>query len=220
MRDDCEQILNDLIHRLPVLNPIRDQIAQAADMLMDTYSRGGKVLICGNGGSAADSEHIAGELLKGFMLRRPLTAQLQDDLVNRLAERGLKLGDDVLPRLQMGLPAVSLVSQTAIASAIANDLGADLVYAQQTLALGRPGDLLIGLSTSGNARNVVQAVLVAGGLGMKTLGMTGANGGLMAQTADLCLKMPADTTPLIQELHLPVYHVLCAMVEQNFFAEG
>jgi D-sedoheptulose 7-phosphate isomerase len=220
MRHDCEQILNDLIDRLPVLNPIRDRIAQAADMLIDTYSRGGKVLICGNGGSAADSEHIAGELLKGFLLRRPLTTQLKDDLAVRLAERGLKLSDDVLLRLQMGLPAVSLVSQVAIGSAIANDLGADLVYAQQTLALGRPGDLLIGLSTSGNAQNVIQAVLVAGGLGMKTLGMTGANGGLLAQMADVCLKMPADATPLIQELHLPVYHVLCAIVEQAFFAEA
>ena len=220
MRQDCEQILNDLINRLPVLAAIRQQIAQAAGMLIDTYRDGGKVLICGNGGSAADSEHIAGELLKGFMLRRPLSEQLRQDITSHLAGRGQKLDDDVLPRLQIGLPAVSLVSQTAIGSAIANDLGADLVYAQQTLALGRPGDVLIGLSTSGNARNVLQAVLVAGGLGMKTLAMTGSTGGLLDQAADLCLKMPAGSTPLIQELHLPVYHVLCAIVEQYFFADS
>lgn len=219
MRHDCEQILNDLMNRLPALVSIRQQIAQAAELLINTYSHDGKVLICGNGGSAADSEHIAGELLKGFMLRRPLPEQLRRDMTSRLAGRSQKLDDDVLPRLQMGLPAVSLVSQTAIGSAIANDLGADLVYAQQTLALGRPGDLLIGLSTSGNAQNVVQAVRIAGSLGMKTLAMTGSGGGMLDQAADLCLKMPAVSTPLVQELHLPVYHVLCAIVEQHFFAD-
>ena len=219
MRPDCDQILNNLVLRLPTLASIQHQIAQAAEMLIDTYNRGGKVLICGNGGSAADSEHIAGELLKGFMLRRPLPDQLRRDITSRLAERGQKLADDVLPRLQMGLPAVSLVSQVAVGSAIANDLGADLVYAQQTLALGRPGDLLIGLSTSGNALNVVQAIRLAGGLAIKTLAMTGSSGGLLEQAADLCLKMPADSTPLVQELHLPVYHALCEIIEQYFYGE-
>ena len=219
MKRESERIIKEMTDRLSVLKPLLPQLFQAADLLIETFSCGGKVLICGNGGSAADSEHIAGELLKGFMLHRPMPERMRRDIGSCLAARGQALADDVLDRLQMGLPAVPLVSQAAIGSAIANDQGADLVYAQQVLALGRPGDLLIGLSTSGNARNVIQAVLVANGLGLHTIGLTGSGGGELDLAADLCLKVPAESTPLVQELHLPVYHTLCAAAEEHFFGE-
>lgn len=219
MRPDVEQILQETGSRYPALLPVLPDLRLACEMLITAFSEGGQLLLCGNGGSAADSEHIAGELLKGYLLRRPVPPS--DKAKIRALLEGLadeRETDDLLDRLQLGLPAVPLVSQAAITSAIANDLGADLVYAQQVLALGRPGDVLLGISTSGRAQNILQAMRLARGLSLRTIAMTGEGGGRLAGVADLCLRVPATATPQVQELHLPLYHTLCAMLEQYFFA--
>ncbi|MEA4887972.1 MAG: SIS domain-containing protein [Clostridiaceae bacterium] len=213
-----ENILTGAGRRYPVLGPILPDMRRAYEIIAASFREGGQLLLCGNGGSASDSEHIAGELLKGFLLRRPIPDPERRDIAGRLASCATQDDiQDLLDRLQLGLPAIPLVSQAAIGSAVANDLGADLVYAQQVLALGRPGDVLLGISTSGNARNVLQAIKLARGLDMHTIALTGSGGGLIAEVAGLCIKVPATSTPDVQELHLPVYHTLCAMLEQEFF---
>ncbi len=213
-----ENILAGAGRRYPVLKPVLPEMRRAYEMMAASFREGGQLLLCGNGGSASDSEHIAGELLKGFLLRRPIPEPERRDIAGRLASCAAYDDiQDLLDRLQLGLPAIPLVGQAAIGSAVANDLGADLVYAQQVLALGRPGDVLLGISTSGNARNVLQAIKLARGLDMHTIALTGSGGGLIAEVAELCIKVPATSTPDVQELHLPVYHTLCAMLEQEFF---
>ena len=196
----------NLIERNRELSPIREELAQAAELIVSCYQAGGKVLICGNGGSAADSEHIAGELLKGFLKRRPLPETLATKLPAGLAGR-----------LQMGLPAVSLVSHSALLTAVINDLGSDLMYAQQVMALGTENDVLIGLSTSGNAENVVNAFHAAAAKGIRRIAMTGERDSRMSALADITLRVPASSTPEVQEYHLKLYHTLCAQVEEYFF---
>ncbi len=180
--------------------------AAALAALIKCYENGGKVLLCGNGGSAADCGHIAGELLKGFLKKRPLPA----DLI--AAVPGAQ-------KLQCGLPAIDLTAHTAALTAIANDLGGDAVYAQQVMAYGAPGDVLIGISTSGNAANVGFALRLARARGLVTVGMTGRSGDAMRELCDILLNVDAEETYRIQELHLPLYHALCAGVEAHFFAE-
>lgn len=225
MRSDVETILNEFMDRFPNLENMRSQLADAAETLICCLETGGKILLCGNGGSAADCEHIAGELLKGFKKRRPLPPELHHAILERISshatgQSGLAAIAELpslLDRLQNGLPAVSLVSQAAISTAIANDQGADLVFAQQLMGLGEPGDLLLGISTSGNADNIIKAMLLARGLGLKTMALTGESGGQLLDVADICLRMPARDTDKVQEMHLPVYHLLCSMTEQHFF---
>jgi len=226
MRQDVRDLLDELGRRLPVLQPMLEDLAEAWRLLVTSFDQGGRLLLCGNGGSASDSEHIAGELLKGFNLKRPVPVEDKETILLRFAAgRPVKDAaradlESALGRLQLGLPAIPLVSQAALGSAVANDLGADLAYAQQVMALGCPGDVLLGISTSGNALNVLQAIRLARGLGVTTIGLTGADGGRLAAEADLCLRVPAMRTPDVQELHLPVYHTLCAMLEQHYFASG
>ena len=208
-----KNVLNELVVRYPGLASIREQIQLASDLLMDCFTFGNKLLICGNGGSCADGGHIVGELMKGFMLPRPLSPEL----VAALRAAG---GADIGDKLQEGLPAISLNAHEALISAVANDLGADLIYAQQVIALGRSGDVLIGLSTSGNAQNVCMAAITAHALGMKVIAMTGASGGSLAEHADVLINVPETQTYPVQELHLPVYHALCAMVEMASFGKG
>ncbi len=196
----------ELIAENEALASIEKEIKRAVDMIVDCYKAGGKVLICGNGGSAADSEHISGELLKGFMKKRPLTEELAAKLPAEIAER-----------LQMSLPAVSLVSQTALMTAVINDLGSDLMYAQQVMGLGTEQDVIIGISTSGNAANVTNAFLVAGAKGTKRIAMTGARDSKMSGLAEITLRAPVTSTPKVQEYHLKIYHAICAQVEQYFF---
>ena len=200
--------VEDLLARRPELAPCAVDVADVCGAVIDCFERGGKLLLCGNGGSAADCEHIAGELLKGFLKKRPVPA-----------DECPSLDEETLGKLQMGLPVVPLTGFPAFNSAFCNDADPDLVYAQLTLALGRPGDILFCISTSGNAQNVVAAARVARSRGLAVVALTGASGGALAPLADVAVTVPADRTHLAQELHLPVYHCICAAVEEHFFKE-
>lgn len=194
-----------LYERYPALEVCREDIEKAMSLMVETYKNGGKVLVCGNGGSASDSEHIVGELMKGFILKRPVSDE-------RIPER-LRKG------LQGSLPAISLPSQCAILSAFINDVDPEMMYAQLVYGYVKPEDLVIGLSTSGNSKNVVNAIEVAKCMGAKTLSMTGQKESKMSELSDVTIKVPEMETYKIQEYHLPVYHYLCAEVEKVFFEE-
>ena len=206
-------MLNELIERYPALSEIKDDITKATEEIIACYENGGKVLLCGNGGSCADCDHIAGELMKGFLKKRPLSVPKKEELTNNEPS----LDDEFLSKLQCGLPAVSLPSMTAPNSAFANDVDPDLIYAQGVLVLGKAGDILIGISTSGNSKNVCAAAKIAKATGCKVIGLTGCKGGELKEYADVCICVPESETFKIQELHLPVYHCICAMVEEYFF---
>ena len=192
-----------LYEKYSALEECREDIEKALELILHTYQNGGKVLVCGNGGSAADSEHIVGELMKGFLLKRPVTDE-------RIPER-LRMG------LQGSLPAISLPSQCAILSAFINDVDPEMMYAQLVYGYAKENDLLIGLSTSGNSKNVVNAIEVAKCLGAKTLSLTGKNESRMSELSDVTIKVPETETYKVQEYHLPVYHYLCAEVERILF---
>ncbi len=200
------------------MEPLREALAGAFELLAGTLRAGGKVLVCGNGGSAADSEHIVGELMKGFRSRRALQPADRQRLEAACGEEGRVLAD----RLQRALPAISLVSQVSLSTAVANDLGADLVFAQQVYGYGRPGDALIAISTSGKAVNVLAACRTARAFGLKILGFSGREGGRLAGLCDLCLRAPASETSEVQVWHLRAYHLLCAALEAELLgpAEG
>ena len=204
--------VNDLIERYSSLKDIKNDVNAAVAAVVDTYRAGGKILLCGNGGSAADCEHVAGELLKGFMLRR----ESRGDELSRLKEA---LGDKA-GMLQQGIAAIPLPSISGAVTAFANDVDPSLVFAQMVYALGRDTDLLIAFSTSGNSENVVSAVKCAGALGIKTLSLTGASGGRLAEISDICIRVPESETYKIQEYHLPVYHAICAEAERILFGKG
>jgi D-sedoheptulose 7-phosphate isomerase len=204
-----------LLTRYPKLNSCQAEIRSAFDLLADCYDRGGCLFTCGNGGSAADAEHMVGELLKGFLLKRPLSPEEQQKLRQTGGEDGRFLAE----RLQYGLRAVCLMSQLAIASATANDQGGDLGAAQQLFTLGQPGDVLVAFSTSGNAKNVAYAALVAKYRGLKVVGLSGQSGGRLSTLADVCIHAPEKETYLIQEYHLPIYHCLCMMLEARYFKQ-
>lgn len=214
MKQATSEIAATLFKRYPELAPLADTLASVTAALCACHSRDGLILLCGNGGSAADAGHIAGELLKGFLLpRQPLPEQ--ESVLTR------EFNDAALARkLQRGLRAVNLCEASAIMTATANDQSPELVFAQQVFALGRPGDILIGLSTSGNALNVTRAFQVARATGLTTIGFTGARDGRMDTFCDLLFKVPETETFKIQELHLPLYHALCAMVESECFDGG
>ncbi|HET9587828.1 MAG TPA: SIS domain-containing protein [Anaerolineales bacterium] len=205
--------IEQLISTYPELDVCAADIQAASEVLRDCYRRGGKLLTCGNGGSAADAEHIVGELMKGYMLKRPVP----EDTRARLLALNPQDGDYLATHLQGTLPAISLVSQTSLISAIANDTAADIVFAQQVYGYGREGDVLLGLSTSGNARNAIHAMQVARALGLHTVGLTGPTGGLLKPLCEVCICVPGESTAAIQERHMPIYHVLCAMLEEEFF---
>ena len=203
--------LDNLTERYSELAPLKEKIGAAVDMIIESYKNGGKVLLCGNGGSAADSEHISGELLKGFMeLRRP-----EGDELAALTEA---LGEDAV-KLQRGVAAVPLTSLSASLSAFANDVDPELVFAQLTYALGKRGDVLICLSTSGNSKNVVKAAKVAKALEIKTIGMSGESGGAFLSICDITVNAPSSETYKVQEYHLPIYHAICAEVERILFVK-
>ena len=208
-------MLRELLNRYPALEICAGDIEKAKDLIIDCYKKGGKVLLCGNGGSAADCDHIVGELMKGFLSKRPLS----DTQKAQMKEACPALSEEVLSKLQSGLPAISLPGLTALNAAFCNDVDPELIYAQSVLALGKPGDILIGLSTSGNAKNVCAAAQVAKGLGMIVIGLTGATGGKLKPLSQTCICVPETETFKVQELHLPVYHYICAAVERHFFQE-
>ena len=206
-------MLNDLLKRYPCLSEIKDDITEALEAIINCYEKGGKLLLCGNGGSCADCEHIVSELMKGFLKKRPVSDKKRAEMkVNCPC-----LEDEIIAKLQCGLPAVSLASMNALNTAFCNDVDPELIYAQSLMALGTKNDVLIAISTSGNSKNVYSAVKVAKALGLKVIGLTGASGGKLKDLADICICVPEAETFKIQELHLPVYHYLCAATEAHFF---
>lgn len=207
--------LETLIKRYPALSVCEEEIEKAYKVLEECFASGHKLLIAGNGGSCADGEHIAGELMKGFKLQRKCTEEFAKKLKSIDAERGAELAE----KLQGGLPTIALDNHQALNTAYVNDVenGGLLTYAQQVYGYGKAGDVLLGISTSGNSKNVAYAAVVARAKGMKVIGLTGAKGGNLANVADVTIKVPETETYMIQELHLPVYHCLCLMLEERFF---
>lgn len=207
--------ISQLIQRYPVLAKNEQEIRMFCDTLIKCYESGGKLLICGNGGSCADAEHIAGELMKGFLKKRPLSDERKAEMISAVPE----LENLGLEKLQQGLPVFTLNSGAALTTAFANDCDPELIYAQQVLAMGKEGDVFLGISTSGNAKNVYSAAAVAKSLGIKTAALSGRDGGKLRSVCDISIVVNEDETFKIQELHLPVYHAICATVEEHFFKE-
>ncbi len=207
---NCYKELETLFERYPVLMKCRGEIIGALELMLSCLKNGGKLLVCGNGGSASDSDHIVGELMKEFRIRRPLS----DDHKDRLRKAG---GAVLAESIRGALPAISLDAHTALSTAVINDVGADFMYAQQVFGYGKKGDVLLGMSTSGNAKNVDYAVKTAKALELGTILLTGEDGGLIARNADIVIRLPDRETYRIQELSLPVYHALCLQLEQCFW---
>lgn len=201
--------LEALLHRYPQLESCSAEIRLSFDLLCACFAAGGKLLVCGNGGSAADADHIAGELLKRFETDRPVPRKDWESL-----------GDDLAPRLQGALPAIPLTCFNAFHSAFQNDCDGEYAFAQLTYALGRKDDALLCISTSGNSQNVIHAARVARAIGMRSLALTGDLGGDLRNEVDICICAPAKDVASIQELHLPIYHCLCRMIEGKFFSEA
>ncbi len=206
-------MLNELLDRYPQLAVCTDALKEATAAIISCYNNGGKILLCGNGGSCADCEHIVGELMKGFLKNRPLSIEQKA----KMKSNSPLLDEQMLNKLQCGLPAIALPSVTALNSAFCNDVDPELIYAQSVMAMGKAGDVLIALSTSGNAKNVFSAAKVARGLGITVIALTGKTGGMLKGCSDICIAVPETETYKVQELHLPVYHYLCAVVEDEFF---
>ena len=207
------EYLEELTSRYPVLEAVKGDVLAAYEILRDCYAGGGKVMIAGNGGSCADSEHIVGELMKGFAKRRPVSGEF----AAALKKADEKRGEELASCLQGGLPAIALTGHAGLSTAFLNDVNGEMIYAQQLYGYGKKGDVFMGISTSGNAENVMYAVAVAKASGIKTIGLTGRDGGKMAEACDCSIVVPSDETFKIQELHLPIYHALCLMLEEHFY---
>lgn len=203
--------IEDLILRIPSLETLRPSLHAAVDLIVSAFRSGNKVMTCGNGGSAADAEHIVGELMKGFLLKRHLSEAQKQELVSSGCPEELVL------QLQQGVPAISLVAGVSLPTAFANDVSPKAVFAQQVFALGQKGDVLIAISTSGNSGNVILAAQVAKALGIKSIGLTSGKKSILTDIADVCIAVPATEVARVQELHLPVYHAICADVEDCLF---
>ena len=213
MKDSTKTTLDVLFERYPTLELCRDDIFAATETICAAYHAGGKLLLCGNGGSAADAEHIVGELMKGFLKKRLLPEAAREKMKTAFPQDA----DYLYENLQGALPAISLVNSVALGTAFANDQAADLVFAQQVLGLGCEGDVLLAISTSGNSKNVLYAAETARVRGLKTIALTGRSGGKLKPLADVTIAVPSDETYCIQEFHLPVYHALCIAAEEEFF---
>lgn len=210
-----EEQLNFLIERYPKLVVCKEDIKKAYELLEAAYGNGRKLLVCGNGGSASDSEHIVGELMKEFKLKR----KVYSDQATALKTIDPELGQVLADNLQGALPAICLTGHSSLTTAFMNDANADLVFAQQVNGYGKPGDVFLGISTSGNSKNVLYAAVNAKAKGLKVIGLTGAKENKMMKYADVCIRVPEIETYKIQEYHLPVYHCLCLMLEEKFFGE-
>ncbi len=208
-----EEQLNILLERYPELSFCKEDIKNAYLLLKDAYSKGRKLLVCGNGGSASDSEHIVGELMKEFKLKRKVYA----DHAAALKEIDPEMGQVLADNLQGALPAISLTGHSSLQTAFMNDALPELVFAQQVNGYGKLGDVFLGISTSGNSKNVLYAAVNAKAKGLKVIGLTGAKESKLMKYADVCIRVPETETYKIQELHLPVYHCLCLMLEEHFF---
>lgn len=210
---DLEDIVKNLIQRYPALDICKESIRKAGEVWVECYQKEGKLLICGNGGSASDSDHIVGELMKSFSKRRPVTSEFKKNLIDGSGERGAILAS----KLERGLAAISLNAHGGLISAISNDIGGDFIFAQQVLGYGRKNDVLLAISTSGNSVNVIDACITAKAMGMKVVGLLGKTGGKIKSLCDVAVCVPATDTAGVQEFHLPIYHALCIMVEESFF---
>jgi len=213
MKDRVIKILEELLERYPELKEQRDNILAVYKVLEESYDNGGQLLVAGNGGSAADSEHIVGELMKAFIKPR----KLQDDLQNKLKTVDEKLGTVLADNLQGALPSIAVTGHVGLSTAYLNDCNPLLSFAQQVNGFGREGDVFLGISTSGNSENILYALVTAKAKGMKTIGLSGRDGGKMKEFCDEIIIVPEKETFKIQELHLPVYHALCLMLEERFF---
>ncbi|ALS25595.1 phosphoheptose isomerase [Paenibacillus sp. 32O-W] len=207
------EIWESLERKYPELMTLRPSLEEAARIMLRAFREGHKLLVCGNGGSASDADHIVGELMKGFMRKRPIPEFYRQWLEEAYPEEGAYLAD----HLQGALPAISLVSHHALITAFANDVSAEMVFAQQVYGFGKKGDVLLALSTSGNSHNVVRAIQVARVSGLSVIGMTGCHGGRMRDLCDVTIRVPYDSTPDVQERHLPIYHALCMVLERELF---
>lgn len=208
-----EEQLNFLIERYPKLEVCKEDIRKAYELLEAAYQKGRKLLVCGNGGSASDSEHIVGELMKEFKLKRKVYSEHAAALKAIDPELGQVLADN----LQGALPAISLTGHSSLQTAYMNDAVPELVFAQQVNGYGKEGDVLLGISTSGNSKNVLYAAVNAKAKGLKVIGLTGSKENKLMKFADVCIRVPETETYKIQEYHLPVYHCLCLMLEEKFF---
>lgn len=215
LSDKLRKHIELLVSRYPVLEGCEDSIVQAYFVLEKSYADDHKLLVAGNGGSAADAEHIVGELMKGFKLSRKLDSQMSQKLI----EENEELGKTLAENLQGALPAIALDGHPALSTAYMNDCEPLLCFAQQVNGYGKAGDVFLGISTSGNSKNVLYAATTAHAKGMKVIGLTGAKSSKLEQMSDVCIKVPQTETYMIQELHLPVYHCLCLMLEDRFFGE-
>jgi D-sedoheptulose 7-phosphate isomerase len=215
MKEKTLDILAHMFHRYPQLACCELSIITATQLLIDSYKNGGKLLICGNGGSASDAHHIVGELMKSFILPRPIDKKIMENI------RALFPADEefLINNLQGTLPALTLISESALITACANDINADLIFAQQVLGYAKQNDILLVISTSGNSLNVLYAIKVAKAIGIKVIGLTGDKGGQLKDLCDESIMVPANETYKIQEYHLPVYHVLCYALENEFYGE-
>jgi D-sedoheptulose 7-phosphate isomerase len=210
---NVEKYLDELVERYTELAVCRDDIWAAYELIKETYEQNGKLLVAGNGGSAADSEHIVGELMKGFVKPRNLDADFCDSLKAVDLDMGTALGE----KLQGTLPAIALVDHVALSTAYLNDMDPLLGFAQQLNGYGAKGDAFLAISTSGNSKNILYACVLAKAKGVKTVGLTGKDGGRLKDFCDVTIVVPETETFKIQEKHLPIYHALCLMLEENFF---
>lgn len=213
LEDKLVKHIDLLMERYPKLEAVRQEIIDAYLLMEESYRNGGKLLIAGNGGSAADSEHIAGELMKRFKILRPVSKEYAEKLKEVDPERGAELARN----LECSLMAIPLVAHEALTTAYINDVDGLGVFAQQLFGYGRKGDVFLGISTSGNSKNIMNATVVARASGIKVVGLTGAKGEALAKVADVAVKAPETETYMIQELHLPIYHCWCLMLEDYFF---
>ena len=207
--------IDQLIERYPALSVCKNDILSAAQALISSYEKGGKLLIAGNGGSASDSDHICGELLKSFVkIRKP-----EDSFLSKLKEIDSETGVYLSDKLQGSLPAIALTNQSALMTASLNDVDGNVMFAQQVNGYGKPEDVFLGITTSGNSADVIYATVVAKAKGLKTIALTGKSGGKIKNLADITIIVPSNETFMIQEYHLPVYHALCLEVEEHFWKE-
>jgi len=213
IKESTRAAVDQLIGRYPALEACREDLIKAVELICASYRQGHKLMVCGNGGSAADADHICGELLKGFLLKRPVSEDAIKEFESGFGAEGVEIAG----KLQGGLRAVSLLSHSAFLSAFANDVDPDLMFAQQLWALGRSGDILLAMSTGGNASNVRKALMTARVKGIKSVLLTGNRHGCCEEYADCVVAVPEKETFKIQELHLPVYHAFCAALEERFF---
>lgn len=208
-----QNYLNELLERYPALKCVKEDIYNAYKILEECFSNGNKLLVAGNGGSAADSEHIVGELMKGFVKSR----KMPDEFTNKLKDINYAYGSELGEKLQGALPAIALTVHNGLNTAYLNDVDGQLCYAQEVNGYGIKNDVFLGISTSGNSKNILMAAVTAKAKGMKVIGLTGKGGGILIDMCDACIAVSEDETYKVQELHLPIYHTLCLMLEERFF---